>query len=60
MTYIHVDENHPLPKPSRIWGLGWIIGDRQKTIVQDSDYDDLEAIQNAIAESFASMEAERK
>jgi hypothetical protein len=52
MTIIQVDAEHPLPKPTRIWGLGPIIGDRQTTIVKDSDYDDLPQVMEAIRSSF--------
>ena len=27
------------PRPSRVWGLGIIVGDRQKTVVRASDYE---------------------
>jgi len=39
-------------KPSQIWGLGSLIGERQTTIVTDSDYNDLEAVQDTVMASF--------
>lgn len=56
MTSFHVDENNPLPKPTRVWGLGTVIGDRQKNVLYDVDYDDLEAVQKSVAEAFAEDE----
>jgi len=52
MTSFHVDENNPLPKPTRVWGLGTVIGDRQKNVLYDVDYDDWPAVMEAVRSAF--------
>lgn len=46
-------------KPSQIWGLGSLIGERQTTIVFDSDYSDLQAVQDTVMASFESEPPDR-
>jgi hypothetical protein len=53
MTNFRVDADHPFPKPTRIWGLGKIVGDRKDADISESDYDDYQAVDATIIALFA-------
>jgi hypothetical protein len=36
-TRIVLERGYPIPKPSHVWGLGVICGERQRTVVSKED-----------------------
>jgi len=48
-----IGPGNPAPRPSRVWGLGSIIGERQETIGAESDYEDMDEVAAAVEASFA-------
>jgi len=50
--HFSIGPDSPAPKSNQIWGLGSIIGERQKIIGDPSDYDDMDEVAEAVRASF--------